>query len=105
MRNDLPGPAAVRTGLLHLKKSARGDHLTRTAASRAALHPARLAGAAAVALLAGLRALQFHLFFNSARRFLQGDFNVVAQITAAGGAGPVALAAAAKELLEDAATA
>src|SRR6266566_590012 len=78
--NNLSGSPAARTGLRHLEKTARTDHLPASAAGWTIDRARAGLGAAAVALIASIQLTNFDLFLRAKRRFLQCNLHVVTQI-------------------------
>src|SRR5207244_12696828 len=103
--NDLAHAATTRTGLRHLEKAPRTDHLPATAAGRAIDRTRARLGAGAVALIAGVEFADLDFFFRSEGCFLQSDLHVVTQIGAALPFVGATSSTATKEALENPATA
>src|SRR5438093_1061380 len=78
--NNLTGYPAARTGLRHLEKTARTDHLPASAAGWTIDRAGAGLGAAAVALIAGVQLANFDFFLGAKCGFLQRDLHIVTQI-------------------------
>src|SRR5438270_8057634 len=78
--NNLSGSPAARTGLRHLEKTARTDHLPASAAGWTIDRAGAGLGAAAVALIAGVQLANFDFFLGAKCGFLQRDLHIVTQI-------------------------
>src|SRR6185295_16575711 len=95
--DDLPRTAALRTGARHGEEALLESHLTLAAALRALRWRRALRRARSVARLARLLPRNLDRRLGAARRFLEGNFEVVAQI---GAALRSAAAAAAEQIAE-----
>src|SRR5437764_2585107 len=78
--NNLSDSPAARTGLRHLEKTARTDHLPASAAGWTIDRARAGLGAAAVALIAGVQLANFDFFLGAKCGFLQRDLHIVTQI-------------------------
>src|SRR5690606_33852124 len=101
--DHFPRSAALRAGrLLDENAGLPGDHAA-TAAARAHAGAAAAFRAAGIAGPAGPEVLDLKLFLRAARRFLEADLQIVAQVAAALLAAAALAASAAEKLLEAAA--